>query len=77
MAIIIRYRMDGMACATHCPFTDQKKRGIGIKVGSMACENCRFYVANDKKYMTLVCNHPGIPIFCKKDRKLNQKEEQI
>ena len=67
------YRMEGMACATHCPFTDTKKRENCVMVSSMACENCKHYVANDKKYMRLVCSHPGTPIFCKKDRELNQK----
>ena len=72
MAVVIKYRQDGSVCETHCPFTDPQKRGTGKMVGSVACEMCDFYVANDKKYMTLVCSHPGTPIFCKKDRELNQ-----
>lgn len=72
MAIKIRYRTTRYACETSCPFTDPKKRGVCVRVGSWACECCEFHVAKDRKYNIVVCNHPGTPIFCKKDRALNK-----
>lgn len=70
---VIIYRMDGVTCATPCPFLDLNKRGLGKRVGSWACEQCEHFVANDRKRQTLVCSHPGKAVFCKKDRKLNEE----
>lgn len=68
---VIHYRMDGSVCATLCPFTDPKKRGLGVHVGSASCEVCEYHIANDKKYQVLVCSNPGKAVFCKKDRRMN------
>lgn len=72
MATKIIYRSSGSVCETACPFTDPQRRGNAVKVGSMACEQCECYVANDKKYSVLVCGHPGTPVFSRKDRAANK-----
>lgn len=75
---VIRYRMEGIAtCATPCPFTDPKKRGLGTRVGSAACEECIYHIANDRKSQVLCCSNPGHAVFCKKDKLLNEETHTL
>ena len=74
---VIIYRMDGVTCATPCPFLDLNKRGLGKRVGSWACEQCKHFIANDRKRQTLVCSHPGKAVFFFFDRKLNEEMHSL